>query len=93
MDEVALANVLSKADNKYLAEQRKFVREAMAALKSIDRDLKSLTQMNDNAKNAVMGFNDARLDEQQRGHTSLEAAKEFTVVLDTVRQMMPLSGE
>lgn len=65
----------------------------VSALKSIDKDLKSLSQMNDNAKNAVMGFNDARLDEEQRIHTSIEASKEYTALADSFSKFMPISGE
>lgn len=49
--------------------------------------------MNDNAKNAVMGFNDARLDEEQRIHTSIEASKEYAVLADSFSKFMPISGE
>ena len=88
-----LSKQLYAANNKYLTEQRAHLRLIAACAKSLEKDLRSLSQMNDNAKNSVMGFNDARLDEQQRLHTSSEASKEFITIYNTVRQMMPVIGE
>lgn len=90
---IRLAAEIHGADNKYLAEQRAHVRVLVAALKSLDKDLKSLVQMNDNSKNAVMGFNDRELDKQQKEHTATEAAKEFLLAQDTIRKMMQLSPD
>ena len=96
IDDRVLKEKLSKklygADNKYLSEQRALLRQAVASLKSLDKDLKSLTQFNDNAKNEVMGFNDKKLDEQQRTHTSSEASQEFINAKFAIEKMMSLSS-
>jgi hypothetical protein len=83
-----LASRLATADNKYLAEQRAFVRQIAIAAKSLDKDLRSLTQFNDNTKNEVMGFNDSELDKQQRKHTSFEASSEFFSIKESIEKMM-----
>ena len=61
-----------KYDNDLLKEQRAKVRELVALLKSLDKDLQTLVAYNQHDDNFSMVFNDAELDAAQR----LNAAKE-----------------
>ena len=81
-----VSELLRTADNASLSEYRSVSRELIALLKAFDKDLKTLSDFNDNDSNFNMVFNDSELDKAERTHSSVEASRAWEQVVKIVSE-------